>query len=72
MVLPGKKRVGRKSVYRREYTDEELELLKAVDKWRQNNQPRHLPTICDILKIMKDMGYEKVKHANNSSVRAAT
>ncbi len=55
---------------RHEYSDEETELLMAVDKWRQHN--RHIPTICDVLKIMKDMRYEKVERDSDNSVRAAT
>jgi len=49
-----------------DYTDEELEFLKAIDKYRtENNRP--FPTFSEILAVLKTLGYNKTIPPNNSS-----
>jgi hypothetical protein len=41
-----------------DYSDDELELIKAVDRWRRDH-PGRFPTCCDVLQIAKALGYAK-------------
>ena len=41
------------------YTDEEFEFLKAVEHYKQVNHRSH-PTWCEILGILKSLGWQKV------------
>jgi len=44
-----------------EYGDDEMEFLRAIEKYKHNcNRPN--PTCCEILEILKSLGYKKVKH----------
>jgi hypothetical protein len=40
------------------YTDEELELVRAVDAYRRRTKTKFL-TCRDVLKVVKDLGYRK-------------
>lgn len=41
-----------------EYTDEEVAFIKAVDRWRSKH-PRRFPTLTDLLRMLKELGYRK-------------
>lgn len=43
----------------REYTVEELEFLKAVDRYKREKR-RPFPTACEMLKIAVALGYRRV------------
>jgi hypothetical protein len=45
------------AVGQREYSDEEREFLAAVDKYKQK---RRFPTLCELLAVLKGLGYRKV------------
>lgn len=40
-----------------EYTAEQCEWIKAIDRWRQKH--RRIPKACDILRIAKELGYRR-------------
>lgn len=46
------------------YDDDELEFLKAVEKWKRDNR-RQYPSCTDILGIAYSLGYRKVKDTTN-------
>ncbi len=49
---------GDPSVSEREYTDGELELLKAMDAFiHLENKP--FPTFCDVMAVLISLGYRK-------------
>jgi hypothetical protein len=41
-----------------EYNDDELEFIKAMDRFRHQNQ-RRFPTCCEMLRVLKELGYRK-------------
>lgn len=45
----------------RSYTEEELELLREIVRWRSTSGKSCLENI-DVFRIMKDMGYVRVPH----------
>lgn len=42
-----------------EYDQEEIELIKAIDRYRRRTG-RRFPTCTEILKVAKSLGYRKV------------
>ncbi len=44
---------------RLDYSDEELEFLKAIDTWRMAHADRH-PSWAEVLEIAKGVGWRKV------------
>ena len=43
-----------------EYTDEEREFMVAMDRYkREYGRPN--PTVCEVLAVLKSLGYEKCK-----------
>jgi len=53
-----------KRISRKVYTEEETELLKAVERWRVYHKGQW-PAVTTILKICKKLGYKKVKVEKN-------
>ena len=43
-----------------EYSDEELEFLKAMERYKRE-QRRRFPTFCEVLTVAKSLGYRKVE-----------
>ena len=58
-VRKKKLREGRSVDEDRVYTDEELEFLKAIDRYKRENQRPH-PSWNEVLMVFKSLGYEKV------------
>ena len=58
-VRKKKWREGRSVDEDRVYTDEELLFLKAIDRYKRENQ-RPYPSWNEVLAIFKSLGYEKV------------
>lgn len=57
LPLPGMSSVSIGS----EYSDDESEMLRAVERWRAKN--RRIPTTTELLRIAKGLGYRKVAAA---------
>lgn len=49
---------GHPSTCEREYSDEELELLRAAEAWKKLHR-RNFVAVCDVLKILRGLGYRK-------------
>ena len=45
----------------RDYTDDEIEFMKAVDKYRRENG-RPFPTWSEILEVVRALGYQKFQN----------
>jgi hypothetical protein len=43
----------------RDYTDEEIEFMKAMDQYKRDNR-RPFPTWSEVLEVLRAMGYRKV------------
>src|SRR6516165_9761904 len=43
----------------REYTDDEIEFMKAMDQYKRDNR-RPFPTWSEVLEVMRALGYRKV------------
>lgn len=43
-----------------EYSDQELELIRAVDQYKTNNPSRQYPTWREVLLIIQSLGYRRV------------
>src|SRR5262245_33084680 len=43
----------------REYTDEEINFMKAMDQYKRDNR-RPFPTWSEVLEVLRAMGYRKV------------
>lgn len=43
-----------------DYTDDELEFMKAMDRYKRENRRPH-PTCTEVLAVMKSLGYRKVE-----------
>jgi hypothetical protein len=58
--IKGHKDVGRgdPSVSDHDYTDDELEFLRAIDKFIHDKERPH-PTWCDALSVLISLGYRK-------------
>ncbi len=44
----------------RDYTDDEIEFMKAIDKYRRENG-RPFPTWSEVLEVVRLLGYQKVQ-----------
>jgi hypothetical protein len=43
-----------------DYTDEELEFMRAIDKYKSLNNRPH-PTLCEVLAVAKALGYRRAR-----------
>jgi hypothetical protein len=43
----------------REYTDEEIDFMKAMDQYKRDNR-RPFPTWSEVLEVLRALGYRKV------------
>jgi hypothetical protein len=43
----------------RQYTDEQFEFLRAMEHYKRVNR-RPFPTCCEVLEVLKRLGYRKV------------
>lgn len=46
----------------REYTDDEIEFMKAMDQYKRDNR-RQFPTWSEVLEVLHALGYRKVAEA---------
>jgi hypothetical protein len=46
----------------RDYTDDEMEFMKAMDRYKRDNR-RPFPTWSEVLEVLRAMGYRKVAEA---------
>ena len=44
----------------RDYTDEEVEFMQALDQYKRDNG-RMFPTCSEILEVIRDLGYQRVQ-----------
>ena len=42
----------------REYSDDEVEFMKALDRYKRENG-RQFPTCCEILEVVRGLGYQR-------------
>lgn len=49
------------------YTDEELEFLKAIDRYKRVNRKPY-PSWREVFMVLKSLGYEKVKALDEKEV----
>lgn len=60
--------VGRQQVHEypgSEYDDEERELLRAVDRYREEHHIR-FPSVTDVLKVVRELGYRRDSESKQS------
>jgi hypothetical protein len=55
----GDKQRGNPAISDCEYTNEELDLLRAIQKFKEDHH-KPFPTCCDLLKVIKSLGYRLV------------
>jgi hypothetical protein len=48
----------------RDYTDDEIEFMKAMDQYKRDNR-RPFPTWSEVLEVLQALGYRKVAAATN-------
>ena len=76
--IEGERRIGKERRHRverrrqidpttceRDYTDAEIEFMKAIDRYRRENG-RPFPTWSEILEVVSSLGYEKAKKTVDS------
>lgn len=49
----------------RDYTDEELEFMHALDRYKRASG-RMFPTCSEVLEVLKSLGYDKVRPASDT------
>ena len=55
----------------REYTDDELEFMAALDAYKRSSG-RMFPTCSEILEVLRDLGYERKQLVNATPGASAT
>src|SRR6266571_2768984 len=56
---PERRRLVDPTTCEREYTEEEIEFMKAMDQYKRDNR-RPFPTWSEVLEVLRALGYRKV------------
>jgi len=65
--VSGRRRFIDPTTCERDYSLDELEFMKAVDQYKKING-RPFPTLCELLEVVRSLGYQKNHELEPSSV----
>lgn len=65
--ISGRRRFVDPATCERDYSQDEIELLKAMDQYKKSSG-RMFPTWCEILEVMIGLGYRKIEPIDDTNV----
>ena len=65
--ISGRRRFIDPTTCERDYSQDEMEFMKAVDQYKKTSG-RPFPTLCEMLEVLRSLGYQKNHELEPSSV----